>query len=145
LLKQDGSPGPFTGRSKTRIAFSEGKETQMQHDDGSNADSPDMRGKPADIKSKREGDSVTVAVAGEIDLSTADQLDAAIREAEETETERIVVDLSALSFIDSTGLSVLLEAIKRTRRDGNRLGFVPSKYEAVTRLWALTDTTEMFE
>jgi anti-sigma B factor antagonist len=117
----------------------------MQRDDGSNASSLDMRGKPADIKSKRDGDSVIVAVAGEIDLSTADQLDGAIREAEETETKRIVVDLSALSFVDSTGLCVLLEAIKRTRRDGNRLSFVPSKYEAVTRLFALTDTTEIFQ
>jgi anti-sigma B factor antagonist len=104
-----------------------------------------MRGKPADIKSKREGDSVTVAVAGEIDLSTADQLDAAIREAEKTEISRIVVDLSAVSFIDSTGLSVFLEAIKRNRRDGHRLSFVPSKHDQVVRLFALTETTEMFE
>ena len=80
----------------------------MQHDDGSNANPPDMRGKPADIKSKHEGDAVSVAVAGEVDLSTADQLDAAIREAEETDTNRIVVDLSAMSFVDSTGLAVLL-------------------------------------
>jgi len=117
----------------------------MRRDDGSTAIAPDMWGKPADIKSKCEGDSVIVAVAGEIDLSTADQLDGAIRDAEETEISRIVVDLSALSFIDSTGLAVLLEAIKRTRRDGNRLSFVRSKHEAVTRLLALTDTTEMFE
>jgi anti-sigma B factor antagonist len=117
----------------------------MRHYDDSNASSLDMRGKPADIKSKRDQDSVTVAVAGEIDLSTADQLDAAIREAEKTEINRIVVDLSALSFVDSTGLGVLLEAIKRNRRDGNRLSFVPSKHDAVARLLALTDTTEMFE
>jgi anti-sigma B factor antagonist len=104
-----------------------------------------MRGKPVAIKSNRKGDSVIVAVAGEIDLSTADQLDGAIRQAEKTEISRIVVDLSAMSFIDSTGLSVLLEAIKRTRMDGNRLSFVPSKHEAVTRLLALTDTKEMFE
>lgn len=117
----------------------------MQHDDGSNASSPDMSGKPAVIKSEREGDSVTVAVAGEIDLSTTDQLDAAIRQAEETEINRIVVDLSAMSFVDSTGLSVLLEAIKRSRSNGNRLSFVPSEHEAVTRVLALTDTTEIFE
>jgi anti-sigma B factor antagonist len=117
----------------------------MRDDDGSNTDSPAMRGKPADVESKREGDSVTVAVAGEIDLSTADQLDDAIREAERTETNRIVVDLSGLSFVDSTGLGVLLEAIKRNRRDGNRLSFVPSKHEAVTRLLALTGTTELLD
>ena len=117
----------------------------MQHDDGSNASSPDMSGKPADIRSKHEGDAVSVAVAGEIDLSTADQLDAAIREAEETETNRIVVDLSDLSFVDSTGLGVLLDAINRSRRNGNRLSFVLSKHEAVVRLLDLTCTTEMFE
>jgi anti-sigma B factor antagonist len=117
----------------------------MQHDDGSNASSPDMRGEPADIESKREGDAVTVAVAGELDLSTVDQLDAAIREAEKTEVNRIVVDLSALSFVDSTGLGVLLDAIKRSRRNGNRLSFVLSKHEAVVRLLDLTCTTEMFE
>ena len=115
----------------------------MQHHDGSS--SLETSGKPAEIEAKREGDSLTVAVAGEIDLSTADQLDAAIRDAEKTETNRIVVDLSALYFIDSTGLSVLLDAIKRSRRDGNRLSFVPSKHEGVTRLFALTGTTEMFE
>lgn len=117
----------------------------MQHHEGSNASSPETSGKPAEIEAKREGDSLTVAVAGEIDLSTADQLDAAIRDAEKTETNRIVVDLSALYFVDSTGLSVLLDAIKRSRRDGNRLSFVPSKHEGVTRLFALSGTTEMFE
>jgi anti-sigma B factor antagonist len=116
----------------------------MQHD-GSNASSPDMSGRPAEIKSRRGGDSVTIAVGGEIDLSTADQLDAAICEAEETETNRIVVNLSALSFVDSTALAVLLEAIKRSRSNGNRLSFVPSKHESIGRLLDLTCTTEMFE
>ena len=107
----------------------------MRHNDGSNASSPEMRVTPADIKLKREGDAVTVAVAGEIDLSTADRLDTTIRNAEKTEIGRIVVDLSSLSFIDSTALSVLLDAIKRNRRQaGNRLSFVPSRHEAVTRL-----------
>ena len=118
----------------------------MRHNDRSNVSSPDMRVTPADIRSKRDGDSVTVAVAGEIDLSTADRLDTAIRDAERTEIGRIVVDLSSLSFIDSTALGVLLDAIKRNRRrGGSRLSFVPSKREGVTRLLAMTDTTEMFE
>jgi len=117
----------------------------MRDDDGSNASSPDMRGKPANIESRRDGNSLVVKVAGEIDLSTADQLDVAIREAEKTEINQIVVNLSALSFLDSTGLAVLLEAIKRDRRDGDRLSFVPSKHEAVTRLLALTGTAELLE
>jgi anti-anti-sigma factor len=117
----------------------------MRPADHSDASSPDMTGKPADIKTRREGDSVTVAVAGEIDLATADNLDAAIRDAEKTEIGRIVVDLSDLSFLDSTGLEVLLQASVRHRQDGNRLIFVPSKHDSVTRLIALTHTSEMFE
>ena len=98
-----------------------------------------------EIKTRREGDSVTVAVVGEIDLSTADALAAAIRDAEETEIGRIVVDLSDLTFLDSTGLAVLLQASVRSRQDSNRLIFAPSKHDAVTRLIALTRTGEIFE
>ena len=104
-----------------------------------------MTGEPGDIDTRREGESVTVAVAGEIDASTAGELDAAIREAEQTEISRIVVDLSELSFIDSTALEVLLRASSRHRQDGNRLSFVPSKHDSVTTLIALTCTTEFFE
>jgi anti-anti-sigma factor len=104
-----------------------------------------MAGKECEIDARREGESVTVAVAGEVDVSTAGELDAAIREAEETEISRIVVDLSDLSFIDSTALEVLLRASMRHRQNGDRLSFVPSKHESVTTLIALTCTAEMFE
>jgi anti-anti-sigma factor len=56
-----------------------------------------------------------------------------------------VVDLSDLAFLDSSGLSVLLKASTRSREDGNRLSFVPSKHEIVTRLIAVTGTGEMFD
>jgi anti-anti-sigma factor len=104
-----------------------------------------MTGKPGEIDTRREGECVTVAVAGEIDVSTAGELDAAIREAEEGEISRIVVDMSELYFIDSTALEVLLRASIRHREDGNRLSFVPSKHDSVTTLIALTCTTEFFE
>jgi hypothetical protein len=43
--------------------------------------------------SMKQDFAATVTVAGEFDLSAADQADAATREAEETEVNRIVVDL----------------------------------------------------
>jgi anti-anti-sigma factor len=55
---------------------------------------------------------------------------------------RIVVDLSEVRFMDSTGLSVLLAAKKRQE---SRFSVSPSKSKAVTRLLALTGTTEIFE
>ena len=104
-----------------------------------------MTGKPGEIDTRRDGESATVVAAGEIDASTAGQLDAAIREAEESETSRVVVDLSELSFIDSTALEVLLRASSRSRENDTRLRFVPSKHDSVTTLIALTCTAEIFE
>ena len=60
-----------------------------------------------------------VAVSGEIDLFTAPELKAAIGEALESGRVRIVVDLTATTFLDSTALGVLIGAVKRLRsRDG---------------------------
>ena len=60
-----------------------------------------------------------VAVAGEIDLFTAPELKAALGEAIEAGRSRIVVDLAATTFLDSTALGVLIGAVKRLRsRDG---------------------------
>ncbi len=117
----------------------------MRPVDDSNAGSRVLAGKPLEIETEREGDSITIALSGEMDLATVDRLELAIRRAEGTDVGRIVLDLSELSFLDSTGLSVLLAANARHREDGNRLTFIPSKHEAVTRVLALTDTTEMFE
>jgi anti-sigma B factor antagonist len=117
----------------------------MRSDDGSNAGSADSKGRPAEIESSRDRDSVVVAVGGEIDLLVADQLDTAIRGAQRTKLGGVVVDLSEMSFVDSTALEVLLEAVKRDRSDGKRLRFIPSRHESVARLFALTCTTELFE
>lgn len=90
-----------------------------------------------------EWDATIIAVSGELDLASADQLDVAIRHAEESATTRwIVVDLEDLSFLDSTGLSVLLEARRRASDDGNRLRFVRSRHDQVTRLLSVTETSD---
>jgi anti-anti-sigma factor len=82
---------------------------------------------------------VSIVLSGELDVSVAAKLDVAIRDAEETDVGRIVVDLSAITFVDSTGLSILLAA---KRRGDDRLSITPSDHDAVTRLLELTGTTE---
>jgi anti-anti-sigma factor len=106
----------------------------------SDGGSPDPRKGSVRIDTHRDGGSTTVALAGELDFNLAESVDLAIREAEETQSGRVIVDLSDLSFIDSTGLSVLLSARKRV---GDRLTFIPSNDDSVARLLALTGTTEL--
>ena len=99
-----------------------------------------MGGRPLQIKTDRGDDNVAIVLSGELDSGSTEQLDALIREAEETGISGIVVNLSDVDFVDSTGLSVLLHAKKRS--DG-RLSFIPSNHEAVTRLLELTGTVEI--
>ena len=96
------------------------------------------------IKTSRAADATIIAVSGELDLASAAQLDQAIRGAEEGATGWIVVDLEDLSFMDSTVLTVLLEARRRATQDGHRLRLVRSRHEQVAQLLSVTGTTKMF-
>lgn len=70
----------------------------------------------------RDGD---LAVAGEIDAHTCDTLDAAIAEAHGSDVR---IDLSGVTFIDSSGLRVLVEQHHRLADTGDRLVIVrPSR------------------
>ncbi len=53
-----------------------------------------------------------VEVAGEVDMNTAQELDAILVEALRGGADRLVVDLTAVGFIDSIGLSVLVRNAK---------------------------------
>jgi anti-sigma B factor antagonist len=102
--------------------------------------SPDGTGQTLQVTARRNGDSVTISLAGELDLASSPKLERIIRDAEETEIGAIVVDLAECEFIDSTGLSVLLAAKKR---NDSRLTVTPSNHDAVTRLLSLTETTDL--
>jgi anti-anti-sigma factor len=56
-----------------------------------------------------------------LDLASAPLLEQALLDAEQTDAKTILLDIDAVTFIDSTGLRALLEAHARSRRDSNRL------------------------
>ena len=73
------------------------------------------------IRSVREGGTHTVALTGELDLATADDVDRVLEQVEATDAESIVLDLSGLTFMDSTGVRLVVNAHARSRADTNRL------------------------
>lgn len=89
----------------------------------------------------REGDAVTVSARGEVDMGTADLLDGELQNAESSDARRIVLDLSRVSFIDSTGLQLLVEAARRSDREPARLVVVQG-FGAVARMLSLTGIGE---
>jgi anti-sigma B factor antagonist len=73
------------------------------------------------VVSEHAAGTVVVPV-GELDLDTAQELEAVLA----TQSGPVVVDLRELSFIDLTGLRLLLEADARSRKNGMNLRFTPS-------------------
>ncbi len=61
-----------------------------------------------------------VTVAGELDIATVPQLDAALRRAA-VDCASVVLDLRGLEFLDSSAAHLLLAANRRQRRAGGRL------------------------
>lgn len=60
-----------------------------------------------------DGEAVVIVVRGEVELATADRLRAAVNGALAGGCVQIVFDLAAVSFMDSTGLSVVLQTLQK--------------------------------
>jgi anti-sigma B factor antagonist len=61
------------------------------------------------IRTSRAGNTTTVSAAGEVDLSTVDDLRSAVTAAAKDGTDKLRLDLTGVEFIDSAGLGGLLE------------------------------------
>ena len=67
------------------------------------------------------GSAAVVSVAGEVDLGTAGELSDHLAGAIQQAGPHLVLDLADVSFMDSTGLKVLLATHKRVRLLGGQL------------------------
>jgi anti-anti-sigma factor len=88
------------------------------------------------IVNRRLGPWIVVVVSGEIDLATAPTLERELLRAEESH-DLVAIDLSATSFLDSTGLHAIMTANLRLRERGGRLLIVEGPPQ-VSRLFTLT-------
>jgi anti-sigma B factor antagonist len=72
--------------------------------------------------SVRRLDKITIFdVSGDIDLATSPELrKALLREFRELKTPRVVLNLGAVRYIDSSGVASLVEGLKASRDVGSR-------------------------
>jgi anti-anti-sigma factor len=113
----------------------------MTPTDGSGGATWTERG-PLTIRTERELEATyVVELYGELDIAGLDFVADELARVEESDAQRILVDLSALEFIDSSGLRVLLEAAARSARDSGRVSFLRPQ-GAVARVMALTQMDE---
>jgi anti-sigma B factor antagonist len=91
------------------------------------------------FETRKRGTWTVVEVRGELDLSTSDELRSALDGAFDTEPPRVAVDLTGVTFMDSSSLGVLVATLERARERDGELRLVgvqgsPAKVIALTGL-----------
>ena len=92
----------------------------------------------------READGKTiVAVGGEIDVYTAPRLRDKITELVADGSYHLIVDMQAVEFLDSTGLGVLVGALKKVRQHDGSLELVCTQ-DRLLKIFRITGLAKVF-
>jgi anti-sigma B factor antagonist len=91
-----------------------------------------------------DGGAGVVAVRGEIHVSTAPQLSTLLADVLTRGVTSLILDLTEVEFIDSTGLSVLLNVLRRLTQRGGQLVIVCTN-PTVLRLFEITRLETTFD
>lgn len=73
------------------------------------------------IQTRTIDDGCIVALSGDIDFSRAPELRAAVVKLLDMQVPRLVLDVAGVSYMDSSGVAVLVETLQIQRRRGHRL------------------------
>lgn len=94
------------------------------------------------VNERDEGSVRVLTVAGEVDVASAPELSTRLNVAVRCTSGGVVVDLSHVELIDSTGIAVLLNALRRMTRARRRLALVcpPGAVQRALRLTRLDST-----
>jgi anti-anti-sigma factor len=90
-----------------------------------------------DVRRARRDGAVIVAAAGEIDLSSTPELRAALYDPE-AKAETVMLDLREVTFMDSSGLGIIVGQHKRAREEGFRFRVAVAGASEVERILELS-------
>jgi anti-sigma B factor antagonist len=89
-----------------------------------------------DIDVEETDHAIVVRLRGELDLSSADAAEKSVAAAASDERRAVILDLSGLRFLDSTGLRLIVAADARARKVGGRFAVIPGP-EQVHRVFRI--------
>jgi anti-anti-sigma factor len=84
------------------------------------------------LVSECDCDIHVIALTGELDLATAPEVEGELKRVEATDASAIILDLSGLTFMDSTGVRFILRASARSHTDSNRLSLLQDRARCST-------------
>lgn len=97
-----------------------------------------------EVAESDRGGTPVLAVRGEVDVSTAPELRERLLALAERGATLAVVDLSLVSFVDSTALGVLVSGVKRLRSAGGDLRLVVTE-PRIAKVFEITGLTDVFK
>jgi anti-anti-sigma factor len=92
---------------------------------------------------ERQGGGALVTVGGELEFGTAAALRTTLIDLAQQGADPVVVDLAALEFIDSTGLSLLVQAKQRFESQGRQFA-LRNPTHRVMRVLETSGLAELF-
>jgi anti-sigma B factor antagonist len=100
-----------------------------------------MTDTPFELRSTRIGDALVVAITGEIDMATAPEVSRAI-DSGQGEAGRVVVDLSLVTFLDSSALNAFVQSQQELAQHDVAFRIVSPADQAVRHVFEITRLTE---
>jgi anti-sigma B factor antagonist len=96
-----------------------------------------------ETRSPREGVAV-IALGGEVDVYTSPRLKQEMVDLLNRGIVNLVVDLSSVEYLDSTGLGVLIGGLKRAREHAGDLRLICDNVR-ILRIFEITGLTKIFD
>jgi RNA polymerase sigma-B factor len=138
-LRQEAKGSPFTNDSSDSTSDIRPRNGRRRVTKGSSV----ARVMDFDLNVEEQGDVAVVAVRGELDISTSPVLRDRLVELGSSKTRKLVIDLEAVEFLDSTGLGVLVGGLKRMRSRGGDMVLVCTK-PRILKVFEITALTKVF-
>lgn len=95
------------------------------------------------LDTSKVGDYAVVDVKGEIDVYTAPKLREKLIELVSEGSYKVIVNLEGVDFLDSTGLGVLVGALKRVKAHDGSLALVCTQ-DKILKIFKITGLTKVF-
>lgn len=96
-----------------------------------------------DIRTQHDGNVCTIALDGEVDVYTAPRLKEELVSLIQGDCTYLIVDLEKVGFIDSSGLGVLVSALRRAREKDGAVRIVCTR-ENILKIFRITGLDKVF-
>jgi anti-sigma B factor antagonist len=98
------------------------------------------------LSSEQRGESVVISIAGDLDIVTSPALDDCLNQTGAVGSQ-VILDLSAVEFMDTSALAVIVGHWKKIEAAGGELALAGARYRYTKTLWitGLADRLRMYD